>query len=187
MRGRVLVGAQRCRKKKDALQIPSLYSFAQLHWTAKMNGLAKLKNHGEQFLSPEECHIPCLIPSHPLLSLSHPQILFCHVCFQVESEGGAVAAAVQVKRWRARKIKKWSIISTSQQQLPTVSYSRCLIQCALPLPGMGVVHHKGRRFSLHSKNASLTAQLSNTHQHFLISILSDHTAEKYFALVLATH
>lgn len=55
------------------------------------------------------------------------------------------------------------------------------------MPGMGDVHQERGRFSLHAKNASLTAQLSNPHQHFLMNTLSGGTAGKYLALVIATH
>lgn len=55
------------------------------------------------------------------------------------------------------------------------------------VPGMGAVYQKRRRLLLIAKNASLTAQLNNPHQHFLMRDLSDCTAEKYLALVVATH
>lgn len=63
------------RREKDALQIPSLYLFAQLHSTANKNGLGKLENHGEESLKPRETSNPLphgISPIPLLLPPSNP-------------------------------------------------------------------------------------------------------------------
>lgn len=171
---------------------------------ADKNGLGELKKCGGESPQPwgrYSAHlapcIHCLTSPHPSFSSYHPYTLPSHTCFQVELQkghGGSSSWGCWGREIKSQKNKqKKEKYLQSWRQLAMVSHLRCLIWCVLAarwetrVPGMGAVHQKRRRFSLHAKNSSLTAQLSNPHQHFLMIILSDCTAKKYLALVIPTH
>lgn len=180
------------RREKDEPRVLSLHSFAQHHSAADKSGLGELEEHGRESLSPGE---GTPYPSHPALHpLPHPTSPFLLLrpppnpsfsCLHPgwTGEGTRSQQWSRQRDWEPAKQQKKKKYLQRQQQLPMVSYPRCLIRCVLAarletrVPGMGVVHQQRRRFSSHAKNASLTAQLSNPHQHFLMSVLSDCTAE----------
>lgn len=138
VRCRVLMGALRCRKKKDELQIPSLYSFAQPHWPARMNGLARLKNHGEKFLSPKECHIPLLhaiSPTPLLLPPSSP--VFSHL-LSGWIGGKCSCSSGPGKKMMSQKNKKWSIISTASSSSPQFPIPGAWYNVCLPCQAWGL-------------------------------------------------
>lgn len=170
-------------------------SFTSLQVVDK-NGLAELKCGGESPQCPGEGTVPtshpasaasrhCVLPSLP--ATPNP----CSLTPGWTAEG-TWWQQLRLLRERDQEPEKQTE-EKKRRQLAMVSHLRCSIRCLLAArwetraPGMGVVQQKRRRFFLHAKNASLTAQLSSPHQHYLMIILSDHTAKKYLALVIPTH
>ena len=171
---RVHMGAGRCRKEGERCtpnSFPSLLCWAAL-----------TSREWPSWAGETQWGVPQ--PWEGTLHTSHPPAAAtasCHLTFpptpkpclltfasRLNWRRNMVAAAVGTKRSRARKTKNKRNMSRAGSSSPWIPirgawYDVCLTR----VPGMGVLHQKRRRFSLHAKNASLTAQLSNPHQHFL--------------------
>lgn len=171
-------------------------------WAEMWWGAPRAQSSGEGTVPTTQwATVPPLprVTSPFLLFLPHLTPAFSHLLPGWTAEGTWWQQQLRLPRERdqepekQKKNQKKEKYLQRRRQLITVSHLRCSIWCVLAtrwetrVPGMGVVHQKRRRFSLHTKNASLTAQLSNPHQHFLMIILSDCRAKKYLALVIPTH